>query len=166
MPYKDPAIAKAKAAALYQAKKEELKAKAQDRYYANRTKRLEQIKAHYEANREQIAAYKAEYQTRPENREKERVRSAKRWQEEANYRAGMRSRSRARQYNIRNAELTAQQREEITAIYAEAERLTQETGIPHEVDHIHPLSKGGTHTPDNLQVLTQSENRSKGARVA
>jgi hypothetical protein len=30
-------------------------------------------------------------------------------------------------------------RKAILAFYAEARRLTRETGIPHEVDHIHPL---------------------------
>jgi 5-methylcytosine-specific restriction endonuclease McrA len=35
----------------------------------------------------------------------------------------------------------------------------------YEVDHIHPLSKGGLHHQDNLQYLTMSENRSKGAKI-
>ena len=35
----------------------------------------------------------------------------------------------------------------------------------HEVDHIIPISKGGLHTPENLQYLTVSENRSKGAKL-
>jgi len=35
----------------------------------------------------------------------------------------------------------------------------------YEVDHIHPLSKGGLHVHWNLQYLTISENRSKGAKL-
>lgn len=35
----------------------------------------------------------------------------------------------------------------------------------HEVDHIIPISKGGLHTLENLQYLTISENRSKGAKL-
>lgn len=35
----------------------------------------------------------------------------------------------------------------------------------HEVDHIIPLAKGGLHHEDNLQYLTVSENRRKGARI-
>jgi hypothetical protein len=31
----------------------------------------------------------------------------------------------------------------------------------HEVDHIQPIAKGGLHHPDNLQILTKSENRKK-----
>ena len=46
--------------------------------------------------------------------------------------------------------------------YAEARRLTRETGVQHHVDHKIPLSKGGLHCQNNLQVLTASENIAKG----
>jgi len=52
--------------------------------------------------------------------------------------------------------------EKIRQIYAECRRISQETGIPHEVDHIIPISKGGLHHQDNLQILTLFENRQKG----
>lgn len=45
--------------------------------------------------------------------------------------------------------------------YKEAKRLTQETGIKHEVDHIWPLSRGGPHLPWSLMVITAEENRKK-----
>ena len=35
----------------------------------------------------------------------------------------------------------------------------------HEVDHIHPVSKGGLHTLENLQYLTISENRKKSNKL-
>jgi 5-methylcytosine-specific restriction endonuclease McrA len=58
--------------------------------------------------------------------------------------------------------------EAIKAIYAEARRISVETGLPHEVDHIHPL-KGelscGLHVHWNLQVLPQLRNRRKANRL-
>ena len=49
--------------------------------------------------------------------------------------------------------------------YEDARRLSEETGIKHEVDHVWPLSKGGPHLPWNLQILTKEANRSKGAKI-
>lgn len=66
----------------------------------------------------------------------------------------------------------------MAAIYAEAERLTKETGIPHHVDHMVPIQgpiakygpfRGmrlvyGLHCEANLQILPGAENLSKGNR--
>lgn len=56
----------------------------------------------------------------------------------------------------------------IRAIYREAARLTQETGVRHEVDHIYPLRGRmvcGLHCEANLQVLTKAENQRKYNRM-
>ena len=52
----------------------------------------------------------------------------------------------------------------IKGFYIEAKRRTEETGIPHEVDHIVPLKSPvvcGLHVPANLQVTTKAYNRDK-----
>jgi hypothetical protein len=57
-------------------------------------------------------------------------------------------------------------RQAIDAIYAEAARLTQESGVLHVVDHVYPLQSKrvcGLHIAANLQVLTAKQNAFKGA---
>ena len=50
-------------------------------------------------------------------------------------------------------------------MHAKAKRLTKETGIPHEVDHIIPLSMGGKPIPENMQIISSEENRKKADRL-
>ena len=73
------------------------------------------------------------------------------------------ARRRARKLALTPA-LTDAEHDRISAIYAAARALTELTGEPYHVDHIRPLSRGGLHHPDNLQVLTRSENSRKKDR--
>jgi hypothetical protein len=55
----------------------------------------------------------------------------------------------------------------ILAIYAEAQRLTAETGVPHHVDHDIPLRGkrvSGLHVENNLVVRTAEDNIRKSNR--
>ena len=61
--------------------------------------------------------------------------------------------------------LTSEEQERILLIYKECAKITEKTGILHHVDHIHPISKGGKHHPDNLQILTATENIRKGNKL-
>lgn len=61
--------------------------------------------------------------------------------------------------------LTSEENERILHIYKECANITEETGIQHHVDHIIPISKGGKHHPDNLQILTATENIRKSNKL-
>lgn len=50
-------------------------------------------------------------------------------------------------------------------IYRQCFLRSDSTGTPHHVDHIVPLSKEGEHHPNNLQILTATENLKKGNRL-
>lgn len=59
---------------------------------------------------------------------------------------------------------TSSDREKIRAIYEKSALITQETGIPHEVDHIIPIKNEevcGLHVPQNLQIVSRDFNRRK-----
>lgn len=78
------------------------------------------------------------------------------------------ARRRAKKLRATPLWLTLEQKQQIDNIYTECSKLTRETGIPHEVDHIIPLQGKevrGLHVPWNLQILTASENRSKNNNI-
>ena len=54
--------------------------------------------------------------------------------------------------------------EKVIAIYELAYRLTKETGIEYQVDHIRPIDKGGEHSVENLQVIPATKNNEKNDR--
>ena len=61
--------------------------------------------------------------------------------------------------------LTQQEALDIQLLYKLAQQLTELGGTKYHVDHIIPLSKGGLHHPDNLQVLTQRDNLCKSTKL-
>ena len=75
-------------------------------------------------------------------------------------RAKCQSRSRQRDYQIRN-EIPCPA---VKAIYLLANNLTEATGIRYVVDHIQPLCAGGEHAAYNLQVIPWEQNASKSGK--
>ena len=90
-----------------------------------------------------------------ENKEKMKAQN-KKWQKEnkglCNHKTALRK-SRKKQQTPPWADL-----EKIKQIYINCPE-------GYEVDHKHPLSKGGLHVDYNLQSIPISENRSKGAKL-
>ncbi len=72
---------------------------------------------------------------------------------------------RMRQYNLRNTDLTSEQKRLIDNIYSQARLMEQRTGKKYHVDHVIPLSKGGKHLPENLQILTAKKNMEKNGKI-
>lgn len=70
----------------------------------------------------------------------------------------------ARKLNALPCWLTAEDHAFMKDLYKIAAELTEQTGIPHHVDHIVPLQGKtvcGLHCPDNLQVIPATENLRK-----
>lgn len=75
--------------------------------------------------------------------------------------AKIRRRGLSSQYKL----LSQQDKNRVSDIYKKRDLLNLEAGsIMFHVDHIIPVSKGGKHHPDNLQILTAFDNLSKGAK--
>ncbi len=142
----------------------------------------ERVRAHTrkwrEANKAKVAALYADWVSRnPETKEAGR----KRWRERNRERYLLACSKAGRKWRTTNPDKvnakTARRRaakrqafvawadkEKIAAFYAQAARLTAETGTPHEVDHIDPLCSDficGLHNEFNLRVITAKENRVK-----
>lgn len=69
--------------------------------------------------------------------------------------------SATRRRNSLKVPLTLDERRQIQALIRKARLLSQSTGVPHEVDHIWPIARGGWHHPANMRVITREENRRK-----
>lgn len=60
--------------------------------------------------------------------------------------------------------ITASERQEIRALFALAETISQKQSVQHSVDHYYPLFGNtvcGLHTINNLRIITHKENMKK-----
>ncbi len=97
------------------------------------------------------------------------VSRVKKWREENPEiaAAGRRSEAARRRARIKRACPPWADLEKIDEIYLLADRLSRETGIPHDVDHIIPIAGRrvcGLHVHQNLRVIPASENRKKSSK--
>lgn len=96
--------------------------------------------------------------------EKQLPRAAK-WKKEnlhiVNELSARRRALKAKTYNP----LSDEDKNKVREIYKECRYLNKEAGYKkYHVDHIQPLSKGGPHAPNNLQILLAVDNLRKGAK--
>lgn len=123
-----------------------------------------------EKNRERAREYRRKFADDVRQRDRDRYASdpskkkasVKKWvRNNADRKAAIDGSRRAARLRATPPWLTAEHKAQITAFYAEARRLTRETGVPHHVDHIHPLQGEnvcGLHVPWNLQVMLGADN--------
>lgn len=145
-------------------------AKRKKNYDANREVHNQRTRAYYAANKELFKRHKAAYMAA--NQEAIREYNSK-WMANNLSRIGAKN---ARRYAEKlQATPKWADPKKIQQFYDEARRLTLETGIQHEVDHVVPLKgpiaksgpfKGerlvcGLHWEGNMQILTMVDNISK-----
>ena len=118
---------------------------------------------YYEKNKEDV---KARATARPAI-ERNRARKAHRLANPEYYKALVSFRRKKHQQATPKW-LTYIQKKEIRSLYIVAQTSTRITGVKYVVDHIVPLINNnvcGLHVPWNLQIITKSENRSKGNKA-
>ena len=126
---------------------------------ANKEKRGETAKAYYLANKEAKAEYNKAY--RLANKEKALVYDK---EYSKNNKDIVNTKTAKRRAAKLERTVSWSDSNAIKALYTEAQRLTEETGEQHHVDHIIPLQGelvSGLHVQNNLQVLTAYANLSK-----
>lgn len=130
---------------------------------ANPERVKQRNREYFERNREKkIAALKRWGAENPEKRKE----TQKRWYEANAARRNYYS-SKRRADEIKATPAWADL-DAIRAIYAEAARITAETGVPHHVDHFYPLrgkTVCGLHVETNLRIILGEENVRKQAKM-
>lgn len=139
--------------------------------------RKDYTKNYRETNKERLSAQNKKWREDNKDHIRERVRNkynenaeserSKRREHYSQNRPTYLHYSKLRKYRISCASpswLTSEMLAQIRDVYKESRRLTDTTGVVHEVDHIVPLNGEtvcGLHVPWNLRVLTKEENMRK-----
>lgn len=173
---KDPKGFTAKSTAYARAHKEQSNAHKQKWLVNNPEKRKAASDKWYDENKEHASErHKEKYARDPEKylavtkawqaRNRERVAQRTRAWRLANL---DRSRATVRGRRLRTHRATWADNQSILSVYSEALRLTEETGVYHEVDHCYPVkgkTVSGLHVAENLRAVPHSTNRAKSNKL-
>lgn len=133
-----------------------------DNQESEKAKAKESYKSYYPLHKDEIKARTIEWQRK--NKEKYSIKSRRHYEKNKEKSFAQSAKYRASRRNACPVWLDDRMKKQIEDFYAKALKISQETGVAHEVDHIVPLSGEivcGLHVPWNLQVITRFENRSK-----
>jgi hypothetical protein len=134
-------------------------------YAKHQEKRLAAKKVEYDTKREMLMARAAKW--RRDNPDKVKARDKRYYEaDKARYFANN-ARRRARQMQATPPWLTREHWKAMAEMYADAQMMTETTGVPHDVDHIWPLKGAkscGLHVPWNLQIVPAKWNNRKRNR--
>jgi 5-methylcytosine-specific restriction endonuclease McrA len=118
----------------------------------------ERSKDYYICNKEDRLLYRAKYtQLNPEKVKKAQHNYY------LNNKAQRRAYTKAREAGLAKAYSTLPDTHKgiVKGIYEASQRISKCLGVTFHVDHIVPISKGGQHTPDNLQIVPAKWNLQK-----
>lgn len=190
MPYKDPKIAKEKAAERYQKNIVARKAKLKENYLAKREERIAKAKEYAEANKDKILEYQKDWRENNKEHTKEYKKEhwiknkesisrkqveyqrnnmdkfairQKKYESTEKGKLAKRTYRNNRRCREKNARLGNAFLKETLLIYKACYKMRKE-GLNVEVDHIVPISHPdvcGLHVPWNLQIIPAKENRRK-----
>jgi len=112
----------------------------------------------YEANKEREAARKKKWYLK--NKE-HHIANTKKWNDDNKaYKAFLDAKRRAARFRA-TVYMSPEMKLKVTEVYQIAQEASITTGYDWHVDHIVPLSKGGLHTLNNLQVVPATWNLEK-----
>lgn len=142
------------------------KAKSRDRanYLKNRERYLEQARAYFAANRERLNELRREYYRAHNEAERKRIRKA----QDPDFADRVRSQLR-NYYASKLAADGSHTADDVQRLYKEQGGrcfyCDKSVGTAYHVDHVIPLSRGGSNGPDNLVVACPFCNQSKNDRL-
>lgn len=137
--------------------REKSRASERGRYWMNPEKFRKKNRRYQSENQDSIRSYRKRYYE--ENRGDQLAKSKIYREENPGYFAAA-TRKRKATKLAQTPEMNKAELVEIESMYL----YNQVMPGAWEVDHIKPLAAGGLHHPSNLQILTEHENRSKGAK--